>query len=87
MLASIYIGAALGQHKVVQSVPTYEYSIVPPHPSDRQIQIWDMDATEPMVSIRMDGRMAFSKSYKPDAAAQTFWDAMARNAPCRKAGE
>lgn len=43
MLASIYIGAALGQHKVVQSVPTYEYSIVPPHPSDRQIQIWDMD--------------------------------------------
>lgn len=36
---------------------------------------------KPLVTIRNDGVLIYGEGYEPDAAARTFWEAMALHAP------
>ena len=41
----------------------------------------DAGFNKPLVTIRNDGVLIYGEGYEPDAAARTFWEAMALHAP------
>jgi hypothetical protein len=55
-----------------------------PQPTDPLLTIngkGDVSFSKPLVTIRNDGVLIYGEGYEPDAAARTFWEAMALHAP------
>lgn len=45
---------------------------------------WTDDAhPEILVEMKANGTMLFGKNYEPDEAAEKFWEAVQRKAPCK----